>query len=401
MDKEFSKLWWGPPKNFLDVEENRKVSWMELFFDLVYVIALGTITHTLEVDFTTLHFFQFLFFFVIVFWGWLNGSQYMDIHGTTGLRTRLMTLYQMMIVAALAVVLTSESDDQVFNITIVLMLMQLYITYMWHSVGFYDKNHRRYSKPYTICYLISFALMGAVLWVPENYQMWLGIPIIFFNFLPPFFSSRLLRKDNTEFTLSESMVERLGLFTIIIFGEVVLSVINGMRHLEHPDHTHWIGFVLGVAIVFSLWWLFFTMVSDRKISPGFSNNSIMEMLYMPPLICLLLLAVSMSHIFGDLAHHTTIETWSVPLFLYALGGFMMGLAALLRFLVYDEPYTHQKPVFQRILLSFGLVFFLLNWVPIEFHLNMLFVLVLLIILALIGSLNWIWYQKYKQTREDN
>ena len=40
-----SSAWWGPPKKFdRDIKE-RRISWLELFYDLVYVIAIARITH--------------------------------------------------------------------------------------------------------------------------------------------------------------------------------------------------------------------------------------------------------------------------------------------------------------------------------------------------------------------
>jgi low temperature requirement protein LtrA len=56
----------------------------------------------------------------LIFWGWLNGSLYHDLHGNEGLRPRLMTLWQMMIIAALAITIDHPSGKQYFNTTIVL-----------------------------------------------------------------------------------------------------------------------------------------------------------------------------------------------------------------------------------------------------------------------------------------
>src|SRR5262249_9146145 len=143
-----------------------------LFFDLVYVIAIAKITHHLSLHITPGGFFEFASMFILIFWGWLNGSLYHDIHGNEGLRTRLMTLWQRMIIAALAVTTDQSSRKSYTNTTIVLMVMQLFITYLWWSVGFYDKEHRKYNKPYTILFLVALVLMGLSLVLP---QQWLKL----------------------------------------------------------------------------------------------------------------------------------------------------------------------------------------------------------------------------------
>jgi low temperature requirement protein LtrA len=44
-----NNLWWGPPKKISADFQERKISWLELFFDLVYVIAIMTIWQILIV----------------------------------------------------------------------------------------------------------------------------------------------------------------------------------------------------------------------------------------------------------------------------------------------------------------------------------------------------------------
>src|SRR5262249_1796811 len=148
---------------------------------------------------------------------WLNGSLYHDIHGNAGLRTRLMTLWQVLIIAAIAVTIDQPSPTWYFNTTIALMVMQLYITYLWWSVGFYDRSHRRYNKPYTILFLFSFALMFLSFFVPAAWIKVIAVAVIICNYLPPFIAHRLLRSSSMDLSLSSSMAERLGQFTIIVF----------------------------------------------------------------------------------------------------------------------------------------------------------------------------------------
>src|SRR5204863_5634261 len=88
-------------------------------------IAISRITHHLAIHMTVNGFFQYACLFFLIFWGWLNGSLYHDIHGNEGLRTGLMTLWQVMIIAALAVTIDQPSPTWYVNTTIVFMIMQL------------------------------------------------------------------------------------------------------------------------------------------------------------------------------------------------------------------------------------------------------------------------------------
>lgn len=275
------------------------MSWLELFFDLVYVIAISRITHHLAVNLNTAGFLEYICQFVLIYWGWLNGSLHHDLHGNSGLRTRLMTLWQMMIIAALAVVVDKDPGNHHHSLTIVLMIMQIFITYQWWSVGIYDRNHRRYNLPYTILFLLAFGLMGLSLFVSGDW-LWLLIPLIIFcNYSPPFIAHFLLQRSSIDLDLSSSMFERLGLFTIIIFGELVLGVVNAISAMDRLDFSVWLNFALAMTLVFALWWIFFTLIARRHPKSNFVRASLLELLYIPALVSLSSLAALLPSFFAD------------------------------------------------------------------------------------------------------
>jgi low temperature requirement protein LtrA len=337
-----SPSWWGAPRKFDPNFEERKISWLELFYDLVYVIAISRITHMLCSYISPINFIWYCCLFALIFWGWLNGSLYHDIHGNQGLRTRLMTLWQMVIISAISV--TLGYDDHAFSgsTTIVLMVMQLFITYLWWSVGFYDREHRKYNVPYTILFLLSLALMALNLIIPHEYGPLLILCIIILNYTPPFIASRILKKNSLDLPLSSSMTERLGLFTIIVFGEVVLGVVNGSGRIELNSQTLF-AFILSLAIVFSLWWIFFTLISNRNAGKGFVNATLLEILYLPTLISLGLIAMSFSLMFKT---SNTFVLYRVSCIAIAL--FISCVSIMMNMLIYPEEI---KPIYSRIRIS--------------------------------------------------
>lgn len=64
-----AKSWWGAPRQFSTEKIDRKVSWLELFYDLVYVIAITNITHQFSESMIVYSFLDYLYFFLMTFWG--------------------------------------------------------------------------------------------------------------------------------------------------------------------------------------------------------------------------------------------------------------------------------------------------------------------------------------------
>ncbi len=390
MQKHHHSIWWGPPRKFSQVFEERKISWLELFFDLVYAIVISKTTRGLAMNTSAQGIADYAYFVIIIFWGWYNGSQYHDLHGTRGIRTRLITLWQMMIVAGLAVTFNSPAALFAGRATVAIAILQLYITYLWWSVGIYDKDHRKYNLPYTVCYSLAFVFIVATLFVPQPYKrifFWLTLVL---NYAAPFIGSVILKRNNSEFSLSSSMIERLGLFTIIVFGEAILGVVNGLNIFEVFILNQWICFGLGILIVFSLWWIFFSLIADRQAKTGFTRGSIAAMIYILTLASLGVIGAAFPGLMNDL-NGLPESGISVPRLIYgsSIALFMLSIVLISRYLVYPTEYRKVKYKIQLLIaITAGFIWLIsaLIALPLAWYLLDIFLLLLVIIVIL--TMGW-------------
>jgi low temperature requirement protein LtrA len=380
--------WWGPPKKFDPNFRERRISWLELFYDLVYVIAISRITHHLSLHISPGGFLEYACLFILIFWGWLNGSLYHDIHGNEGLRTMLMTLWQIMIVAALAITIDQSPGGSYTNTTVVFMLMQFFITYLWWSVGFYDRDHRKYNLPFTILFLVALGLMGLSLVVDSDWLKLIMPLILICNYTPPFITHRLLRRSSLDLSLSSSMSERLGLFTIIVFGEVVLGVVNGVSRIAAPSFSNWLNFALAISIVFALWWIFFTLTSNREAKKGFIRASILELLCLPTLMSLGLIAACYSWLFKPEDGLKSLQA----AFGFALAIFLAGVSLIMGLLEYPEIVRPiMKPVRVSLFVT-ALVFLVASMINLNLDTTYFLIAVIIILVVEISYLNSLYYR---------
>ena len=390
-------LWWGPPKSFSTELRERKITWLELFYDLVYVIVISRITQHFAAhpDFNGLVYYVFIF--GMIFWGWLNGSMYYDLHGTPGIRTNLTTLWQMLAVAALAVTLNFEKDNNYFYLTVALCFLQGYITYLWWSVGIYDKHHRKLNIPFSVCYLGALALLIVALYIPSPYKSIVYWAALIINYSPGTFIYKIMRRRNEpELNLSPSMTERLGLFTIIIFGEMILGVINGMHESDGHSSRMWICFALAILIVFSMWLIFFSLVADRDCKPGFMKGQFFQLLFIPSLLSLgiigasfyILLPATLSG--GD--HLTAITRLYFGL---SISVFLTCVFGITRFLCYEEKYGDPKNLFAQVLLIPAVMIAGITFLLQHISLLRYFTLVFAVLLAMIIAITYSWYRTEK------
>ena len=285
MDQKERNIWWGPPRKFSEKLKDRKISWLELFYDLVYVAAISQLTEFLAEHPNWNGLGYFFFIFSLIFWSWINGSNYHDIHGSVGIRTRYFTLLQMFVVAAVTITLPDlfEGNHQTFAIAFA--CVQTIITYLWWSVGYYDPEHRRLNIFYTICYCISLALIIGSVFTNLLTANYLWGAALFFNYLAPFIAGpgtvREFKNRGLNYVTSTSMIERFGLFTIIVLGETILGIVHGISSLNHTTTEVWVLFMLAVLIAFLLWWVYFDMTGDSEAKPGYSNFLAINLINIP------------------------------------------------------------------------------------------------------------------------
>src|SRR5262249_57230863 len=85
----------------------RRATWLELFFDLVFVAAVGQLANALSTHPTPARFFEFLGLFVPVWWAWMGFTFYANRFDTDDLVYRLLMLCAMFGVAAMAATIPS------------------------------------------------------------------------------------------------------------------------------------------------------------------------------------------------------------------------------------------------------------------------------------------------------
>src|ERR671918_757718 len=102
MVRGWERLLEPPRLRTLDTEEDRRATWLELFFDLVFVVTIAELGTRLSGDVTLHGFLEFMALFVPVWWAWAGFTFYANRFDTDDLLYRLLILVAMFAVAALA-----------------------------------------------------------------------------------------------------------------------------------------------------------------------------------------------------------------------------------------------------------------------------------------------------------
>jgi low temperature requirement protein LtrA len=138
--------------------------------------------------------------------------------------------------------------------------------------------------------------------------------------------------------VTESMVERFGLFVIIVLGEVVVGVVSGMSQAERDFRTVATG-VLCLAVGFGFWWTYFDFVGDRV--PRSSTRAVSAWMFshLPTTMTIAAAGAGMVSLV-ERAHDGRTPTASSWLIAGAVAGMLVSLLTAMRSLDDHERLAH-------------------------------------------------------------
>jgi low temperature requirement protein LtrA len=242
---------------------SRHATWLELFYDLVFVVVIFQLTHYLEENFTLNGFLGFLALFVPVWWSWIGAVLYATRFDTDDLGHRILILLQMVGAAFLAVYVSDAFGDGSIGFALSYAAIRIILVIEYVRTG--TSKSFSSATPLIRRYSIGYSC-AAIVWIisvfippPFRFVLWgIGLAI---DFATPITMGKLHSQLAPH---TSHLPERMGLFTIIVLGESVLGVVPGISSMEFDAYSMLI-LGLSLSIPFSLWWLYFDSIDGAPI----------------------------------------------------------------------------------------------------------------------------------------
>jgi low temperature requirement protein LtrA len=154
----FRRWLWHPPRPHGEVIVGRTVSFLELFYDLVYVAVVSQAAHHLADHISVRSVTEFAVVSTLIWIGWINGTLYLELHGGADGRTRAVVFVQMGVLVLLAVFTAEAATDSGRGFALSYAAFQALLTWSWWAVHREDRHdHREFLAP-TRWYVISIGL---------------------------------------------------------------------------------------------------------------------------------------------------------------------------------------------------------------------------------------------------
>ena len=284
----------------------RRVGVLELFFDLVFVLAITQVTAYLASHLNWRGVAEGLIILGLMWWAWVGYSWLTNSVDSDDVPTRLTIFTAMAALVVVALAMPGAFGDEA------LLMACAYGLVRAMQVGLYaygtdrdDPNHGAILKlapgfMFSSLLLIVGALVGG------DAQIWIWLAALLIDVATPFMS------DTSDFRVHAGhFAERHGLIVIIALGESIVAL-SAAASGQPLNFALVAGVTFGVAIAASLWWTYFDVTAvaaeQRLASVGPVDRARLardaySVIHLPMIAGVVLLALGLKKALGHADHH--------------------------------------------------------------------------------------------------
>jgi low temperature requirement protein LtrA len=252
---------WQPPALRHEVADDGRVTWLELFFDLVYVAALIQLGDRLAGDISWSGVGAFAGVFVILWWTWTGTTAFMNRFAVDDVIHRVLAFTQMFAVGNLAVLAATTPDNWRAWFVAAYVLARLPLVLMYVRVARSTPESRTVSLFLLRWFGGSLVLWVASLAVPGDARFVVWAVALALEFAAPAF---VVGRTSESRIHDEHFQERYALFTIIVLGETFVKTLTEISGRGISIETQVFG-GLSFLMLIAIWWTYFDDVADAHI----------------------------------------------------------------------------------------------------------------------------------------
>lgn len=250
----------GKPRTIQHQINNRKISWLELFYDLMFAVVISRLTDGLLDRLTWQGFLNSILLFGWFIWGWNETSGYFDNHGNDSIINVLIINTEMILTGIGAIYIPTAIGGNLTAVTVVLVAIELLMALVWIGLAHFDRTHGPAARVWGSGHLIALFIMILGLALGGHWLLVGLILALLLNIFDVVLAnprlSREYHRAEMKHQLKDSMIERYGLMTMIALGEIIAGLYEPLagRHLDSRSISQLIISLLLIALLAAIYY---------------------------------------------------------------------------------------------------------------------------------------------------
>lgn len=312
-----------------DEKKERHTTWLEIFFDLIFAVIVVQLSDRLSNNFTLTGLFQCAALLIPSMWTWVSYTVFAARFDNNDGIHWLMTFITMFAGAVMAVHIPTALENGGTGFSIGFIISQVSLLFLYLR----PLEDKPTSKNLTHFYVIAFGVAVAS-WIvslffdpPHKFILWtLGMSI--YLTMPWIGRKKILSKAPLD---PVYIPERFGSFTVIILGQMITSVVFGLKTGSwHPSSV--VTSVMAFALAILIWgqYYLFTQIADYKCTLGSGQPYIYS--HIPLIMSLMILGVCAQDFISNTQIHPNVKnTFFFSIILYLTSFCLLQYIAIPKF----------------------------------------------------------------------
>ena len=255
---------WQPPRPHGEQPRERVVGPLELFYDLATVVLVAQAAGHLAGHLTWRGLGEFAVVFTLVWIAWLNGSLHHELHGHDDARARSTFLLQILVLVAMGAFIPDAGGARGAAFAVASAVLFAILAVLWLLAARGDRpEYRRPSRLFVTGTAACAVLLAGTALLPASARIpaWGLLDAAYLAG----FAAVILTATTAQAAaviVTDALIERFGLLTIIVLGETLTGVVAGLTGEPISGLTLAVGLV-AVVVGFGAWWTYFDFAGHR------------------------------------------------------------------------------------------------------------------------------------------
>lgn len=307
--------------------DEQKVSWLELFFDLAFVVTFDQLAKRLGDNPNWFNLGLFGLLFVLVWLTWSGNATFSARFGNEGRRYRWGTVLQILTVGMLALGVRGDLDETGWLVALFFAANHAVLLLMYWYVGYKEPQSTPVTRPLTLIYAVVTVLLliSAALEGPFRLGTWAFAAAL--NIFAPFW---LGQRHQVAMPHQAHLPERIGLLQIVAMGSLLTEIVGGARQSE-LNAEGLVPALSAMVLSIAIWRIYFDQARSLPLLIAHYAGQVKTMLiwlfsHLPLTLSLMTLAVGLGH---SLSAHAGAEYRNILAFIaWPLAGVFLSVFGL-------------------------------------------------------------------------
>jgi len=246
-------------------DKNRAATMLELFYDLIFVVAIANVAaefhHAIANDHIGHGIISFIMIFCSIWWSWNQYTWFASAFDNGSSRFRLVTMWQMVGALLIAAGVKKGFHNDFTIIVIGYIVIRLSSIYLWLKVASHNPELKVTATRYAIGILLCQLGWTGLLFMDFSYSIFIVLWLA--EFAVPYYAE----SHTTSSFHKEHIEERFSLLTIIVLGESILASVYSLNKIIEHFSIDLLMVAIGCLLtIFGIWWLYFNHTVEHRLN---------------------------------------------------------------------------------------------------------------------------------------